>query len=76
METAVNDEQLINASVSILESFEPDSNPTTSSEAHPKKQRSDIISTEAGIQIDFSDRSPEKHRSPIRVVCDPSANVT
>jgi hypothetical protein len=53
-----SDEQFENASRSIHESLELDSNVIVERDLHPRKQHSQISSTEQGIQIDPKTSAP------------------
>jgi hypothetical protein len=49
-----SDEHLSNAEFPRVDIFEPDSNVTFESFAHPLKQATEIVSTDAGITTDWS----------------------
>jgi hypothetical protein len=62
----VSDEQNEKTSSSIRRSFDPDSKLTAEIDLHRAKQDLQRISTEEGIQIDFSDEQTDNALSSIR----------
>jgi hypothetical protein len=66
-------EQWRNALSSICWSAEPDSNCKSESLSHDSKQHFEIISTEAGMQIDFNDQQREKAYSSMCLSLEPGS---
>jgi hypothetical protein len=73
---ALSDEQSENADSPIFRRRHPDAKLTTESKLQEQKQNSQIISTEAGIQIDFKDEHSEKAPAPIIDKEDRGSNKT
>jgi hypothetical protein len=59
MQSDRSDEQRRNADTPIVVSFDPDSNVTVRSFAHPEKHFRASTRTDAGMTIDGSDKQPE-----------------
>jgi hypothetical protein len=71
-----SDEQNPNASFSMRESVQCDSNVTLESAPQSRKQRSQSSSTDAGMQIDESNMQSQNASFPMRNNLESASNVT
>jgi hypothetical protein len=72
MQIEESDKHFRNAALSRQKSVEPGSNMTDKRDADSEKHRSDIFSTEEGMQMDESDGQVKKGRMPVYNILGPN----